>query len=157
MKDKLLTHGRTFHGRVIADRMQKTVTVEWDRRKYLPKFERYEKRRTRVKAHNPEHVNAKVGQKVEIKETRPISKTKNFIVTKILEEAEGEEKEAPKQKKDKAKPKKKKGEKDETEGDDEDTTGDEGASEGEKEEKDKGAPEKEDSDSKKSDDSGEEE
>lgn len=80
----LSTRGRKFIGTVVSDRMSKTVTVEWPRKKYLSKYERYEKRRSRVKAHNPESINARKGDIVEIMETRPISKTKSFIVTKIL-------------------------------------------------------------------------
>ncbi len=75
--------GRTFTGTVVSDKMAKTVTVVWERRKYIPKYQRYTKARTRVKAHND--IGAKTGDLVEIRETRPISKTKNFIVTKILE------------------------------------------------------------------------
>lgn len=85
MNEKPLSiRGRTFTGIVVSDKMSKTVTVSWERRKYIPKYERYEKRRTKVKAHNPEEINAKKGDKVIIRETRPISKTKNFIVTEII-------------------------------------------------------------------------
>ena len=84
MEQTISTRGRTFTGTVIRDKMSKTVTVEWERRKYIPKYERYEKRRTRVKAHNPENINAKEGDLVKIKETRPLSKTKNFIVIEIV-------------------------------------------------------------------------
>jgi len=76
--------GRSFRGVVIADAMQKTVTVEWDRRKHDPKYERYEKKRTRVKAHNPENIGAKKGDLVEIRECRPLSKTKHFVIIKKL-------------------------------------------------------------------------
>ena len=76
--------GRTFTGIVVSDKMQKTATIEWPRRFYLPKYERYEKRRTRVKAHNPESVNAKTGDTVKIAETRPLSKTKNFVIIEIV-------------------------------------------------------------------------
>ncbi|MBW3004737.1 30S ribosomal protein S17 [Candidatus Woesearchaeota archaeon] len=82
----LSLRGRTFRGVVINDIMQKTVTVEWERRKHNTKYERYEKKRTRVKAHNPESVNAKKGDLVEIQECRPLSKTKNFVVVKKLGE-----------------------------------------------------------------------
>ena len=85
---KIPTRGRTFTGTVIAARMQKTVTVEWEGRKYNSKYERYEKKKTRVKAHNPEEINAREGQTVEIMETRPLSKTKKFIVVKILDKVE---------------------------------------------------------------------
>ncbi len=75
--------------------MSKTVTVEWTRRHYIPKYERYEKRRTRVKAHNPDEIDAQVGDIVTIKETRPLSKTKNFIIIKKNADAEAETSEAP--------------------------------------------------------------
>ena len=74
------TRGRTFTGTVISDKMSRTVTVEWTRRHYIPKYERYEKRRSRVKAHNPDDIDAQLGDIVTIKETRPLSKTKHFII-----------------------------------------------------------------------------
>lgn len=80
----LSLRGRSFVGTVISDRMMSTVTVEWEGRKYIPKYQRYEKRRSRVKAHNPKELNARTGNMVRIMETRPISKTKNFIVVEIL-------------------------------------------------------------------------
>ena len=83
-KHEIGVRGRTFKGVVIADTMQKTVTVEWERRKTVKKYERYEKKRSRVKAHNPENINAKKGDLVEIKECRPLSKTKQFIIIKKL-------------------------------------------------------------------------
>lgn len=76
------TRGRTFVGTVTSNRMSKTVTVEWDRKKYIPKYQRYEKRRTRVKAHDA--IGLQIGDVVEIVETRPISKTKNFLVTRKI-------------------------------------------------------------------------
>lgn len=86
----LSIRGRKFTGTVISDKMSKTVTVEWDRLKYNGKYERYEKRRSRVKAHNPENINAKTGDKVVIAETRPISKTKNFTVLQIVKDEKTE-------------------------------------------------------------------
>lgn len=76
------THGRTFTGIVVSDKMHRTVTVEWARRHYVPKYQRYERRYSKVKAHNPDEIDAKVGDKVTIMETRPMSKTKHFIVIK---------------------------------------------------------------------------
>lgn len=76
--------GRTFTGTVTSDRMMSTVTVEWERRKYVPKYQRYERRKSAVKAHNPKEINAKVGDTVLIRETRPISKTKHFVVVEIV-------------------------------------------------------------------------
>ena len=80
----LKCRGKIFTGVVISTKMQKTVTVEFGRRAYLQKYERYEKKRTRIKAHNPECVNAKEGDIVRISECRPLSKTKNFVVMKII-------------------------------------------------------------------------
>ena len=80
-------HGRIFTGVVVADKMHKTITVAWERRVKVHKYERYEKRYSKVKAHNPECIDAKLGDKVRIMETRPLSKTKNFVVIEILEKA----------------------------------------------------------------------
>ncbi len=76
----LKCRGSTFVGTVISTKMHKTVVVGWARTHYLPKYERYEKRRTKIKAHNPPCVNAKDGDIVKIMECRPLSKTKNFVV-----------------------------------------------------------------------------
>ena len=78
------TRGRKFTGIVISDKMSRTVTVEWTGRKLNPKYERYEKKRSRVKAHNPDNIGAKKGDIVNIMETRPISKTKHFVITEIV-------------------------------------------------------------------------
>lgn len=106
----LKTRGRTFTGTVIETKAQKTATVEWDRRYYLPKYERYEKRITRIKAHNPECLTAKKGEIVTIVECRPLSKTKHFVITEktgknlafmereeLLEESKFKTKQTPKQ------------------------------------------------------------
>ncbi|MCX6708143.1 MAG: 30S ribosomal protein S17 [Candidatus Woesearchaeota archaeon] len=78
------TRGRTFTGIVLEARMQSTATVEWPRRKYVQKYERYERKRTRIKAHNPKEIDAKKGDIVKVEECRPISKTKHFtIIEKI--------------------------------------------------------------------------
>ena len=76
--------GRIFTGTVVSDKMQKTATIEWPRRRFNKKYERFEVRRTRVKAHNPESINAKTGDIVRIAETRPLSKTKNFVIIEIV-------------------------------------------------------------------------
>ncbi|MBI5389425.1 30S ribosomal protein S17 [Candidatus Woesearchaeota archaeon] len=80
----LKVRGRTFTGRVTSAKMHKTVVVEWSRRHYLPKYERYEKRKTKIKAHNPTSINAKENDIVQIAECRPLSKTKHFVVVAIV-------------------------------------------------------------------------
>jgi len=82
--ENIKTRGRTFKGIVVSDKAQRTVTVEWNRRVYVPKYERYQKKRSKVKAHNPEEIDAKEGDEVIIKECRPISKTKKFIVVEVI-------------------------------------------------------------------------
>ena len=80
--------GRSFVGKVIRAKMQKTVVIEFERRVYVKKYERYLKKRTRIKAHNPSCIDAREGDIVKIMETRPISKTKSSVVVQILKKAE---------------------------------------------------------------------
>lgn len=82
----LSTHGRTFVGLVISNKMQRTAVVKWEWRKYLSKYERYMTKTTKLKVHNPDCINARPGDIVHIKETRPLSKTKTFVIIKKLGE-----------------------------------------------------------------------
>ena len=86
---RLKCRGKVLTGTVISTKMQKTVTVEFEKRYYIPKYERYEKRRTRIKAHNPECIAAKDGDVVRISECRPLSKTKNFVIIENLGKEKG--------------------------------------------------------------------
>ena len=81
---KLSVRGRIFRGVVVSDKMTNTVSVEWQRIVKVPKYERYMTKRSRVKAHNPECINAKLGDEVLIGECRPLSKTKKFVVLQVL-------------------------------------------------------------------------
>jgi len=74
------TRGRTFVGVVGQAKAHNTATVEWERRKYIPKYERFQTLRSKVPAHNPECIDATKGDRVVIKECRPLSKTKNFVI-----------------------------------------------------------------------------
>jgi len=76
----LKVRGRKFVGKVTSTKMAKTVTVQWERQRFLPKFERFERRRTKVKAHAPPCITLREGDTVRIAETRPLSKTKSFVV-----------------------------------------------------------------------------
>ncbi len=80
------TRGRIFVGDVIKAAMTRTATVKWQRMFYIPKYERYEKRFTKIKAHVPACMKVGVNDKVKIMETRPISKTKNFVVVEVLKD-----------------------------------------------------------------------
>ena len=80
----LKVRGRMFVGKVTRVDTSKSATVEFIYYYYLPKYERYEKRTTRLKVHNPSCINAKIGDKVRIIESRPIAKTKNFVIIEVI-------------------------------------------------------------------------
>ncbi|MDP3916949.1 MAG: 30S ribosomal protein S17 [Nanoarchaeota archaeon] len=86
MKKTLKTHGRTFVGRVISEIFHKTTTIEFDRRVYNSKYERFQKRKTRIKVHIPENFKVKKGDFLKVAETRPISKTKNFLAMEVVKQ-----------------------------------------------------------------------
>jgi len=77
---KISVRGRVFRGVVRSSKSRDTAVVEWKYLKYSPKYERYERRKTRVTAHNPGCIKAKEGDVVVIGECRPLSKTKKFMI-----------------------------------------------------------------------------
>ena len=76
----LPVRGKILEGKVISDKMGKTVIVERNYLHFVPKYERYERRRSRIAVHNPDCMGIKKGDKVKIAECRPLSKTKHFVV-----------------------------------------------------------------------------
>ncbi|MEM0057832.1 MAG: 30S ribosomal protein S17 [Candidatus Bathyarchaeia archaeon] len=82
---KLSIRGRILEGVVVSAKMDKTVIVRHDYLKYVPKFMRYERRHSRIPAHNPPCIDAKEGDYVTIAECRPISKTVSFVVVEKKE------------------------------------------------------------------------
>lgn len=76
----LSVRGRTMEGKVVSDRMQKSVVVSIEYTRYYPKYERYARMNSRITAHNPPCIAARRGEKVKIAECRPLSKTKSFVV-----------------------------------------------------------------------------
>lgn len=81
----LSTRGRVLEGVVLTSKMDKTVVVEREHLYYVPKFKRYQRRRSRIPSHNPPCINAAEGNRVRIVECRPISKTVSFVVVERLE------------------------------------------------------------------------
>jgi small subunit ribosomal protein S17 len=71
-------------GKVISDKMQKTVVVEVVRLKEHPKYKRRYKVRKKYKAHTEGSEEYKIGDKVIIQECRPISKDKKWKVIKKI-------------------------------------------------------------------------
>ena len=86
-KGEISTRGHTRIGTVVSDRSKKTVVVESDTFDYFPKYRRSARSKSRLHAHNPESVGAKLGDIVEAAECRKISKTKAWIVTRIITKA----------------------------------------------------------------------
>ena len=74
---------KVFVGTVISDKMDKTVTVAVTRLQKHPLYKKYIKRTTKLKAHDEGNV-CKVGDTVKIIESRPLSKTKRWVVLEIL-------------------------------------------------------------------------
>ncbi len=81
---KIKPRGRSFLGEVLKVNLHKTIVVGWKRTIYLPKYERYEKRNTKLHVHKPDCIDVNVGDKVRIMEVRPISKMKNFVVIEVM-------------------------------------------------------------------------
>src|SRR5690606_14646049 len=75
---------RTLTGRVVSDKMDKTITVLIERRVKHPVYGKYLKRSTKLHAHD-ETNQCQIGDKVTIRETRPQSKTKSWALVEIVE------------------------------------------------------------------------
>ena len=73
-------------GRVVSDKMQKTVVVALERRVAHPVYGKMVTRTEKVKAHDEENT-AKTGDLVRIAETRPLSKDKRWRLVEIVERA----------------------------------------------------------------------
>jgi len=73
---------RVLTGRVVSDKMNKTVTVLIERRVKHPVYGKYVSKSSKVKAHD-EHNECKEGDVITISESRPLSKTKSWTFVKI--------------------------------------------------------------------------
>ncbi len=72
-------------GVVVSDKMDKTIVVDAERFVRHPRYGKYVRRRTRYHVHDEEN-KAKVGDKVQIMEARPLSKNKAWRLVKVLHE-----------------------------------------------------------------------
>lgn len=75
---------RILTGRVVSDKMDKTITVQVDRRVKHATYHKYVTRRKRYKAHDEENA-YHVGDIVVIQESRPLSRTKRWTVVRRLD------------------------------------------------------------------------
>ena len=79
-----MTHqGRMREGVVVSAKMQKTIIVEITRLMQHPKFKKVIRRKVKYAVHDEKN-EAKIGNKVQIAETRPLSKTKRWRLVKVL-------------------------------------------------------------------------
>ena len=83
----LPVRGQVLVGTVVSDDMDRTVVIQRKHEMLIKKYQRYEKRQSKIHAHNPSCIDAKVGDVVTIAECRPLSKTKSYVVIKAEAQA----------------------------------------------------------------------
>lgn len=77
---------RTLTGKVVSDKMNKSIVVRIERRVKHPVYGKYLSKSSKLKAHD-ENNDCKIGDTVTIAESRPLSKTKSWALVKIDERA----------------------------------------------------------------------
>lgn len=83
MKTENELKGRYVVGRVVSDKMAKTIVVEVERLVKHPLYGKYIRRRTKLHAHDENEV-CNIGNIVRIQESRPISKKKTWVLVEII-------------------------------------------------------------------------
>jgi len=83
------TRRREWFGNVISNKMNKTVVVAVQRSVIHPIYKKVLRRTTKLKAHDEGNI-CKVGDRVKLIETRPISKSKNWRVVEIMQKGQSE-------------------------------------------------------------------
>jgi small subunit ribosomal protein S17 len=83
------TQTRTVVGKIVSDKMNKTIVVEVERKIKHPLYGKYIRRSSKMYAHDDTN-KGKRGDLVLIANSRPISKTKTWVLVEILEKAEKE-------------------------------------------------------------------
>ena len=86
LQENLKQRTRTITGKVISNRMDKSITVLIDRRVTHPVYGKIIKRSTKIHAHDANN-ECSIGDEVTIKEVRPISKTKSWSLVSVDERA----------------------------------------------------------------------
>ncbi|GAB4243209.1 MAG: 30S ribosomal protein S17 [Thermoleophilia bacterium] len=78
---------RERQGVVVSDKMDKTIVVEVTTARPHPLYKKVMRRTSRLKAHDEENT-ARIGDKVLVRECRPLSKTKSWRLIQVLQRAE---------------------------------------------------------------------
>ena len=83
------TRGRIFEG-IVAKKFPTRVVIEFERTVFVQKYERFYKKQTRLHARLPDSMKdmANVGDLIQIRECRPLSKIIHFIVVKVIKTAQ---------------------------------------------------------------------
>lgn len=84
------TAARTLTGLVVSDKMDKTIVVLIERRVKHPVYGKIIRRSTKVRAHDANN-EARMGDLVVVRESRPISKSKSWVLAQIKQRAESGE------------------------------------------------------------------
>ncbi len=79
-----------FKGVIVKKDLNRSATIGWSRSSYVPKYERYEIKKSRLRVHNPACIDAKIGDKVLVARTRPLSKNKNHVIIGKISENESD-------------------------------------------------------------------
>ena len=77
------SNARVAVGKVVSDKMQKTIVVLIERTVRHPKYGKILKRRTKLHAHDENQV-CKIGNTVKIQECRPLSKMKSWVLVEVI-------------------------------------------------------------------------
>lgn len=83
MSEKII---RTLQGRVVSDKMDKSIVVAIERKVQHPIYGKFIKRTTKLHVHDETNV-AAIGDLVSIRECRPVSKTKSWTLVEVVEKA----------------------------------------------------------------------
>ena len=86
MSERHTSRGKRFVGSVVSDKMQKTVVVAVERQVRHGVYGKIQRRTSTFVAHN-ENDDAKMGDTVDIAESRPLSRRKRWVVTRVVERA----------------------------------------------------------------------
>jgi small subunit ribosomal protein S17 len=86
MNDQQAADNRTLQGRVVSDKMDKSVTVMIERRVKHPIYGKFVRKSTKVHAHD-ENNECQIGDVVVVEQCRPLSKTKKWRFIKLIERA----------------------------------------------------------------------
>lgn len=77
------SNARTMIGKVVSDKMNKTIVVMIERTVKHPKYGKIMKRNTKIHAHDENEI-SQIGNTVKVRESRPLSKTKSWVLVEVI-------------------------------------------------------------------------